>query len=151
MDKDDWPYFYSVKALKLIPDQTAFVCKFHHLLNRLKYLSITKSRHVCLFAMWCPTHSSPESRSPPLFVSASLLMIPSLSVAHLSITAKNCTRSIDTLKRASRCLDKSGYHPWVLAEHEHQSKSAPAQRSLVVKNTFLALRKTSMLSANLFH
>lgn len=43
-------------------------------------------------------------------------------LSYVSILAKNGSRSVDTLKRAPRCLDKSGHHPWVLPEHEYQSK-----------------------------
>lgn len=46
----------------------------------------------------------------------------------LCVTAKNGTGSVDTLKRASRRLDQSGYHLGVLSKHEHQSKRAILQK-----------------------
>lgn len=38
------------------------------------------------------------------------------------LSAKNGTRSVDSLKRTSWCVDKSWYNFGVLSEHEYQSK-----------------------------
>lgn len=56
------------------------------------------------------------------------------NVVHNFLTAKNGTRSVDTLKRAPGCLDESGHHPRVLPEHEHQSKLAPVQKAFIERH-----------------